>query len=158
MMDVDPIDRRLLVELTGKGRSTWTELAEIVGLSPPAVAERVRRLEQRGLIRGYTALLNAQGLGLTMLAFVNVTLDRPADRPAFLQFVAETPEVQECHHLAGEFDYLLKVCCRDTSQLEYLITEQLKGLNGVTRTRTVIALSTVKDAVELPLPLIPKEG
>lgn len=149
---MDPIDRKVLELLTNHGRITWAELGESVGLSPPAVAERVRRLEQRGVIRGYTALLDAQSLGLTLAAFIGVSLERPRYRRAFLEMVQSLPEIQECHHVAGDHDYLLKVRCRNTADLERLISEKIKGLAGVAQTRTTIVLSTCKELSAMPIP------
>lgn len=151
-MIADPIDRKVLELLETRGRMTWAELGESVGLSPPAVAERVRRLEERGVIRGYAAMLDARSLGLTLTAFIGVTLERPKHRRAFLELVDKLPEIQECHHVAGDYDFLLKVRCRDTADLEKLISERIKGRPGAAQTRTTIVLSTCKETPALPVP------
>ena len=148
---MDALDSKILAALMGDGRMTWAELALALDLSAPAAAERVRRLVERGAIRGFTALVDAQAAGCPLLAFVAVTLRRPQDRPAFLALVESLDEVQECHHVAGDDDYVLKVRCRDTAHLEVLVTDRLKGLRGVTRTRTSIALATLKETTRLPL-------
>jgi Lrp/AsnC family leucine-responsive transcriptional regulator len=135
-----------------QGRMTWAELATLLGLSAPAAAERVRQLEAKGVIRQYTALLNAEALGYPLVAFVSVVLEHPQHRTAFLDLIRTLPEVQECHHVAGEDDYLLKVRCRSTKHLEWLLNERLKALDGVSRTRTTIALNTVKETGAVPLP------
>jgi Lrp/AsnC family transcriptional regulator, leucine-responsive regulatory protein len=134
-----------------QGRITWSELAGILELSAPAAAERVRRLEERKIIKGYTALIDPEAAGCELTAFIAVTLERPEHRPAFLQRVQELAEIQECHHVTGEDDYLLKVRCRNTKGLEQLISENLKGLPGILRTRTTIVLSTTKETPVLPL-------
>jgi Lrp/AsnC family leucine-responsive transcriptional regulator len=149
---MDEIDMKALAHLMGRGRATWAELGERLGLSAPAAADRVRRLEERGVITGFSALVRPEAVGLNLAAFVAVTLWRPDDREAFLALVARSPQVQECHHVAGEHDYLLKLRCRDTRELEAVLSEKLKGLPGVTRTVTTIVLSTLKETPALPLP------
>ncbi len=131
--------------LANDARLSWAELASELDLSPPAVAERVKRLKQRGLIRGFHAVLDPPALGLGLTAYVAVTLTHPRDRAAFLKVVQKQPEVKEAHHLAGEDDYLLKVYCRDTAHLEHFLTDILKSVPGVPRTRTSIVLGTAKE-------------
>lgn len=149
---LDRTDIKIIATLLADGRKKWTDLASTLGLSSPSVAERVKRLEETQVIRGYGALVNPHALGLFLTAFVEVTLHHPRDRAPFLHFVKTTPEIQECHHIAGEFDFLLKLRCRDTEHLEHLISEDIKSLQGVLRTRTTIVLSSTKETLELPLP------
>ena len=150
-MDLDELDVKLLCALSDRGRVRWSTLAEEFGISPPAIADRVRRLEQSGAIRGYTVLLDAQKLGFDLTAFVAVTLAHPRHRQAFIDYVRAKPQVQSCHHVTGEGDYWLRICCAGTAELEQLLSEELKSLPGVVQTRTSIALSAVKDEVALPL-------
>lgn len=145
------LDYKAIGHLMAHGRASWAELAGILGLSAPAAADRVRRLEERGVIRGYAALVDPEAIGLGITAFVAVSLEKPEHRAAFLDMILRFPEVQECHHVAGEDDYLLKLRCRGTQDLERLVSDELKGLPGVQRTRTTIALSTVKETPVLPL-------
>ena len=128
-------------------------MAAEMRFSAPTVAERVKRLKQRGLIRGFHALLDPAALGLGLTAFVAVTLTHPRDRAAFLDVVRRQSEVKEAHHLAGEDDYLLKVYCRDTGHLEYFLTEILKSVPGVQRTRTSIVLGTAKELATVGVPV-----
>lgn len=134
-----------------QGRITWSELAGRLELSAPATADRVRRLEERRVIVGYTALVNPEAVGCDLMAFIAVTLEHSRYRSGFLQKVQDLPEIQECHHVTGEDDYWLKVRCRHTKDLERLISEEIKGLPGIFRTRTTIALSTVKETPVLPI-------
>ncbi|RZM75189.1 Lrp/AsnC family transcriptional regulator [Leptolyngbya iicbica] len=150
-MKPDALDCKILSELANKARMTWAELAGQLGISPPAAADRVRKLEEAGIIRGYVTQIDAPRLGYDLAAFIAVTLEHPRDRDGFLAAVQSTPEILECHHIAGDGDYLLKVRCRGTSGLEHLITAQLKELPGVTQTRTTIVLSTVKEAIAVPI-------
>lgn len=149
---LDEHDRILIARLADDARVSWAELAAKLGLSAPAVAERVKRLRQRGIIRGFHAILDPPSMGLHLTAFIAVTLTHPRDRAAFLKVVRKQGEVKEAHHLAGEDDYLLKVHCRDTSHLEYFLTNILKSVPGVQRTRTSIVLGTAKElATVLPV-------
>jgi Lrp/AsnC family leucine-responsive transcriptional regulator len=134
-----------------QARMTWAELAAQLGLSPPAAADRVRKLEERGVIQGYAARVNPQSLGYDLTAFVAVTLTHSRDRADFLAQINACAEIQECHHITGEDDYLLKVRCQGTQGLEQLITDHLKAIPGVVKTRTTIVLSTVKETTALPV-------
>ena len=144
-MELDDLDVKTLSLLCQRGRMTWAELAGQLGLSAPAAADRVKRLEERGIIAGYSARLNAEALGLDLTAFIAVTLDQPRHREGFLAAVQVNGEILECHHVTGDDDYLLKVRCCHTRALEALITNRLKAIEGVAKTRTLIVLSTVKE-------------
>lgn len=133
------------------GRTSWAELGNLLGLSAPAVADRVRKLEEKGVIKGYHAAIDPAVAGLGLAALISVSLSTSEARVPFLSFIQQTPEILECHHTAGEEDYLLKVRCRDTRDLEQLISHNLKSISGVSRTRTTIILSTIKEVSILPL-------
>jgi len=147
----DTLESKVIGKLMRDGRVCWSELAELVGLSAPAVADRVRRLEERGVIKGYAALVDAAAVGYPLTAFVSVVLDRPKGRAAFLERVRRTPEIAECHHVTGDDDYLLKVRCRSPQHLDELLSVSIKGSPEVVRTKTTIVLSTAKESVVLPL-------
>jgi len=146
------MDFKVVARLQEVGRESWTRLAELLGVTGPAAAERVRRLEERGVIRGFAALLDPAAVGARLTAFVAVTLEHPKYRRAFLERVDALAEVQECHHVAGDDDYLLKVRCSDTGHLDHVLSEELKDVPGVLRTRTTIVLGTLKETTVLPLP------
>lgn len=148
---MDTIDFKAISELMTNGRMTWAELGSCLGLSSPATAERVRRLEEQRVIMGFTALVDPEAVGCGLTAFVAITLDHPDHRPIFFDRITEMEEVQECHHVAGDDDYLLKVRCRGTRDLERVISDQLKSIPGVTKTRTTIVLSTLKESPILPI-------
>ena len=145
------LDYKALQRLMVQGRATWAEIAADLGMSAPAAAERVRKLEQQMVIKGWAALVDPAAVGYPMTAFIAVTLDRPKHRAPFLQAVMDMPAVVECHHVAGEGDYLLKVRCRGTADLDQLLSVGLKGLAGVVQTRTTIVLSTWKETVATPI-------
>jgi Lrp/AsnC family transcriptional regulator, leucine-responsive regulatory protein len=147
---VDEIDTLIVATLLHDGREAWSRIGERVGLTGPAVAERVKRLEEHQVIRGYAALVNPGAVGFPLTAFISVTLETPAHRRAFLARVGALPEIQECHHVTGDDDYLLKVRSRGPADLERLLTEQLKGGPGVVRTRTLVVLRSEKESVGLP--------
>lgn len=146
------IDKKAIRQLMEKARTTWAELGGILGLSAPAAADRVRKLEEMGVIKGYAALVNPEEVGCGLGALVSVMLERPEVRSAFLELIREMPEILECHHVAGEEDFILKVRCADTRALERIISEKIKSLPGM-RTRTTIILSTIKETPVLPLAL-----
>jgi len=150
-MLLDDQDRMLISRLTADARASWAELAAELGMSAPAVAERVKRLRAAGVIRGFHAVLDPAAVGLGLTAYVAVTLTHPRDRGSFLAMVRREVEVKEAHHMAGEDDYLLKVYCRDTAHLEHFLTNVLKAVKGVQRTRTSIVLGTAKELVSVEL-------
>ncbi|AIQ57688.1 Lrp/AsnC family transcriptional regulator [Paenibacillus borealis] len=149
---MDSLDYKIISAIMNNGRITWSELAGLLGLSSPATADRVRRLEEQGVITGYTALIDAESAGYGLAALIAVSLERPEHRQGFIELVRKLPEVQECHHTAGDDDYILKLRCRGTRDLDRIISEEIKGLPGIVRTRTTIILGTVKETPHVPLP------
>ncbi|MBN1333340.1 MAG: Lrp/AsnC family transcriptional regulator [Synergistales bacterium] len=148
---MDALDIKILKTLSVNGRMTLSELSENTGLSSPTLSERIRKLEKKRVIRGFAVLVDPEKTGFPLLSFLAVTLEKPSHRKSFLKLVADMQEVLECHHIAGDFDYLLKVRCRDTAHLEDVISNRIKSLEGVSRTRTMIALSSVKESVIQPM-------
>jgi Lrp/AsnC family transcriptional regulator, leucine-responsive regulatory protein len=104
-----------------------------------------------GVIRGYAPLLDAESLGYPLVAFVSVTLGSRRHRSAFLRAIEKLEEVSGCHHVAGDNDYLLKVRCRGTEDLDRLLARELKDRIGVAKTRTIIVLSMAKESLHVPL-------
>ena len=148
---METIDSKLLDRLQKDGRASWADLGKLVGLTPPAAAERVRKLEESGVIRGFTAVVDPSSVGAGLTSMVFVTIDRPKDRKPFLDLVNRLPEIQECHHVAGDHDYLLKIRCRGTADLERVVSEEIKSLSGVVRTYTIIVMGTAKETSFVPL-------
>ena len=144
MEPLDSADARLLDLLQQHARLKRTELGERVGLSAPAVSERMRKLEERGVVTGYHAHLDAKRLGLDVAAFVRVAVDGSANYAAFVEAATAMPEVQELHAITGEGSHLLKVRVRNTTELERLLAA-LQRLPGVHGTATSIVLSTPKE-------------
>jgi Lrp/AsnC family leucine-responsive transcriptional regulator len=148
---MDTLDRKALAHLMRQGRASWAELGQLLGLSAPAAADRVRKLEEKGIIRGYAALPNPEALGYSLVAYVFVTLDSHRKRSVFLRSIEKLEEVTECHHIAGDDDYLLKIRCRGTHDLDRLLAHELKDKLAVARTRTTVVLATSKETIEVPV-------
>lgn len=145
----DALDYEIMRQLCRRGRTSWSELATILGLSAPSAADRVKRLEEKGIIRGYAARLDYQAL-LHVTAFVAVSLSHPKHRSGFIKAVEGAQEVEECHHVAGDDDYLLKVRCWTIGHLDRFLNDHLKRIPGIARTRTTIALSSPKESPVIP--------
>lgn len=141
LAEIDVLDRRLLDALQRNARATFAELGSIVGLKPPAVHERVKRLERRGLIRGYGARVDVRALGLPLTAFVDCYTTPDCNYDDFMSRLSGMPEVCEVHSVAGEESYVCKVVTRSTQHLDDLLA-RLKAMPGMARTRTTIVLST----------------
>jgi DNA-binding Lrp family transcriptional regulator len=150
---LDDLDLELLRQLQRDSSLSKAELGRLLNLSQPAVHHRIKRLEERGYIQRYVALLDRELLGLDLLCFVQVSVQKHHRDHivAFEQAVQAMPEVLDCHHLTGEFDFLLKVVVTHRKALETLLVERLSTLPGVTRLQTSVVLSEVKCVTELPL-------
>lgn len=142
---MDDIDRSILEALKENARMTVSEISKRACLSVPAVTERIRKMDESGLIEGYTVKVSRSKSGYRLLAFVLVVIDRTEQIPAFRAFVEDCAEILECHHLAGEYDYLLKVLVTDTAELETFLSRTLKSVPGVVRSNTMISLSSIKE-------------
>jgi Lrp/AsnC family leucine-responsive transcriptional regulator len=147
---LDEIDLRLLELLQGHGRTSQHDLAQAVGLSSPAVGERLRKLEERGIIRRFTAVLDPKMLGRDVTAFIAVGIAGSTYYGEFRQRVTDHPEVLECHSITGQGSHLLKIRTDSTSTLEALLAE-IQSWAGVQWTTTSIVLSTVKETSALEL-------
>ena len=152
--DLDDVDLHLLRLLQQDARRSNQALADTVGLSPSACLRRVRRLEERGVVTGYTALLDARAVGSGRTVVVEVTLasQREEELAAFEQAVLGVPGLRACHLLAGEADYLLVLAVDDVDASERIHREHLARLPGTTRLRTSVALRTVVDRPQAALP------
>lgn len=150
---LDEIDLAILRELQQDGRVSNVELARRVNLSPPATHSRVKRLEEEGYIRDYVALLDKERVGYDMTCFISVSLQlhQHEELEGFHKTVNDIPEVLECYHVTGEFDYLLKVLMRSRQDLQQLIVNRLTPLPGVARIYTSLVLTEVKSTTVIPL-------
>jgi Lrp/AsnC family leucine-responsive transcriptional regulator len=142
---LDGKDRKILALVQRDGKLPQAEIAKRVGLSAAAINERLRKLENAGVIRRYVALVDPQAVGASVTAFVEVFIEHPRFESAFITKVRSMDEVQEVHHITGEFSLLLKLRVAGMEALQQLLIHHLNALEGVRQTRTVIALSTSKE-------------
>ena len=140
MAGVEDIDRRIVGLLARDGRMSYTDLGKATGLSTSAVHQRVRRLEERGVIRGYVAVVDAEAVELALTAFISIRPIDPSAPDDAPERLRELAEIEACHSVAGEESYILKVRVRAPSDLESLLA-RIRSAAGVT-TRTTIVLST----------------
>ena len=150
---LDTLDSKILHHLQQNGRISNAELSRRVELSPPATHARLKRLEEQGYIREYTALLNPEKVGFDMLCLINVSLQMHTTEQVenFRKAIQEMPEVLECYHITGEFDYLLKVVINNRRGLEHFVVKRLTPLPGIARIYTSLILAEVKATTALPL-------
>lgn len=150
---LDRTDRRILNILQKDGGTTNVELARQVGLAPATTLDRVRKLRQNGVIRGYVALVDSAKVEQSTVAFVSISLqEHGAERlDAFRTHVESLPEVMECYHVSGESDFLLKVVARDIGTYEDFLLHRLTSIPFIGRIHTSFVLSTVKHDTRLPI-------
>lgn len=150
---LDEVDIQILAILQADGRITNADLAKKVNLSPPSVLQRVRTLEKAGLIKGYFAVLDAERLGLKIVALAMISLSLHQEQPIerFRRAINDIPEVLECYHVSGEFDFLLKITVRDIRAYEALIREKLSKIKGIGQIKTSFVLATTKHTTQLPM-------
>ena len=150
---LDSIDLRILKALQIKGRITNAELADEVNLSPSACHRRIQRIEERGFIKDYVALLDSRKVGVPTTVFVEITLTAQADEilDAFEKAVSRIPDILECHLMAGSADYILKVVAEDTEDYSRIHRQHLTRLPGVAQMQSSFALRTVFKTTALPI-------
>lgn len=143
---LDRIDRKILNLLQEDGRISNVKLAEMIHLSPTPCLERVKRLEKEGYIRNYVAILDPKMLDAALVSFIEVSLDRTTTRALdnFREEVMRMDEVQECHMVAGGFDYLIKVRTRDMEHYRRFLGEQLSSIKDISSTHTYVVMEEIK--------------
>jgi Lrp/AsnC family leucine-responsive transcriptional regulator len=148
---MDEIDRNITVALQLDGSAGLAELAKVAGLSVSATAERVKRLEERGVIRGWRADLDAVQAGCPLLVHILVTVAPGRDETAFRKAMRRQDSVLECHAITGDWTYLLKVRLADLPALDAFLNDELRAQPGVQRVETLLAIATVKETSILPV-------
>lgn len=148
---MDAIDLRILEILQRDARVTQQDIARRVKLSQPSVADRIRKLEARGVILGYFAKVDPAQLGKDITAFIGVGISHPKYFEQFGKKVMAIPDVLECHRVAGNESYLLKIRTENTKSLDRLLVEQLRTIPGVFRTETTLVLSSIKEDLALSI-------
>ncbi len=145
---LDEIDVKILEILQRKGRTKRNNLAEAVGLSIPSVGDRLKKLEDGGIITGYHAVVDSKRLGKDITAFIFVTIDSSKHYHQFIEHAAALDEILECHAITGEGSHLLKVRTTNTASLEKLLAK-IQAWSGVMSTRTNLVLSTSKETTRI---------
>ena len=150
---LDEVDIQLLGLLQSEGRITNADLAKKVGLSPPSVLQRVRTLENAGLVKEYVALLDYEKLGLRITAWVQITLSLHQDQAIerFRTQVSELAEVMECYHVSGDYDFLLKVVVRDMKAYEQFVSKRLSRIRGIGKINTSFVFGVNKHTTQIAL-------
>ncbi len=150
---LDHVDSKILRLLQEDGRVTNADLAREIGLSPPSMLQRVRKLEQAGYVRQYTAILDHEALGYTIVVMAMISLALHQEKPIekFQAAVLNIPEVLECLHVSGEHDFMLKIVAKDMHDYERIVREQLSTIKGVGRIQSNFVLGINKDTCSLPI-------
>jgi len=152
-IEFDRIDRKILAHLQEHGRATNLELAAAISLSPAQCHRRHKRLEELGVIARYETRLSAQHLGLGVVAFIHIAMEKGHLRelPQFKDLILDLPQVIECYSVTGDFDYVIKVIARDLKSLSQFLMETLMGLPGVNGVRSSVCLDEIKCTSALPI-------
>jgi DNA-binding Lrp family transcriptional regulator len=153
LLELNKTDMDILREVQEDGRISNVELANRIELSPPATHARLRRLQSHGYIKRYVALLDQEKMGFDMTCFVSISLRMhgPQELSGFRKSVSELPEVLDCYHVTGEFDYLLRIVVRNRKELQRFVEQKLTPIPGVARIYTSLVLEEIKASTSLPL-------
>ncbi|KPI46927.1 Lrp/AsnC family transcriptional regulator [Clostridioides difficile] len=144
---MDKIDFKIINSLKKNSRASTSEISRQVNLSIPAVSERIKKIEQSNIIQKYTIQINREKTKYKLLAFIFINTDLSESMEDFKQAILKHETVLECHHISGEYDYLIKVLAEDTSDLEEFISVTLKRIKGIQKANTTIVLSTIKEEI-----------
>jgi len=139
-IEIDGIDKEILRDLMEDARKPILQIANKVGISGAAIHQRLRKLEQAGVIAGSKFIVNAKVLGYSTMAFIGIYLDKAASNPEAVKELGKIPEVLECHYTTGNWSILIKVICRDNEHLMQLLNKRIQPIAGVSRTETFISL------------------
>ena len=139
-MKIDGIDKKILIELTHNSRTPILEISRKIGISGAAIHQRIRKLNDSGLISGQHLKLNPKALGYTTLAFIGVYFDTTERNYLAIKEMKKIPEILECHYTTGNWSVLIKVLCKNNEHLMALLNKQIQSINGVSRTETFISL------------------
>lgn len=153
---MDEIDVKILNILQENARTPNAEIARQLAMAPSGILERVRKLEERGMITAYEARLNAEAVGLGLVAFVFVKTDDQIGSMAATKQLAKIPEAQEVHDIAGEDCHLVKLRVRDARHLKQILREHFGKIKSVRSTRTTIVLETIKETGKVAVPEVKK--
>jgi len=149
---LDKSDRQILKLMQEDGRVSNADLARKVGLSPPSMLQRVRKLEKGGYIKGYFTQVDAEKMGFSLVVIAMISLSMHQDQPIdqFISGIAEVPEVLECYHVSGDFDFMLKIVAKDMHDYERILRERLASIKAVGKIHSCFVLSISKETNILP--------
>jgi len=147
---LDDLDIKVLKILQKEGRTKRNELADAAGMSLPAISERLNKLEEKKIIEGYYAKLNRKAFGYDIMAYILVMMESSKYYKSLISHVEKLPQILECHSVLGEGSHLLKAISKNTESLEKLLSE-IQSWSGVTATKTIFVLSTIKETTELDI-------
>jgi Lrp/AsnC family leucine-responsive transcriptional regulator len=150
-MTIDDIDLRILDMLQRNGKLSQAKIAGAVGLTTPSVNERIKKMERHGMIKGFVALLDHEKMGFPLTAYVDIALEHPRFEKAFVDELEKLLDVQDCHYIAGEYSYRLKVKAADPAGLAEFLQRRILTIKGVARARTELSLASKKESTLLPL-------
>lgn len=153
---MDAIDVKIINYLIENSRVNSSEISEKIKLSVSAVIERIKKLENSGIIKQYSLILNNSALGKDVSALISVSLDNPRYNNDFEEMIRQNSHIVEAHYIAGDYDYSLKIVTANTKSLEKVLND-IKSVPGVSKTRTMIVFSTIKEAHSSAIKL-PKKG
>jgi len=139
-IEIDGIDKEILRALMNDARTSILEIARNVGISGAAIHQRLRKLENSGLISGSKFTINPKALGYTTMAFVGIYLDKAMNNPEAVKQLQKIPEVLECHYTTGNWSIFIKILCKDNEHLMHLLNKEIQSIQGVSRTETVVSL------------------
>lgn len=150
---LDKSDRHILKLLQQDGRISNADLARKIGLSPPSMLQRVRKLENAGFIKGYSTQLNPEKLGFHLFVIAQVSLSMHQDKPIeqFVDEIMKVPEVLACYHVSGDYDFMLKIVAKDMHDYERIVKENLASIKVVGKIHSCFVLSTNKETEILPI-------
>lgn len=150
---MDTVDRKILMELQQNAKQNTKEIAMKVGLTVTPTYERIKKLEQNGLIKKYVALLDRNLIGKQIIAYCQITLFKHQKEliDIFRDSILKLPEVMECHHVSGNFDFLLKVAAEDMNQFQEFISERLSVVEGISTIHSSFVMNSFKNTNEFPL-------
>ena len=150
---MDDIDKKIVSLLQVEGRISCEKIGSTIGLSVSAANERIKKLQKQGIITGWGAQISPQKMGFDILSFVQILLGENNNENSFLENIVKIPEVLECHHITGEWSYLIKLRCKNIHHFEQVLGKKIKPIPGILRTHTLIALSSPLERTILPLEL-----
>ena len=140
-VEIDGIDKEILRSLMNDARKPILEIARKIGISGAAIHQRLRKLDESGLIAGSKFVINPKVLGYSTMAFIGIYLDKAMRNPEAVKQLKEIPEVLECHYTTGNWSILIKILCKDNEHLMFLLNDKVQTIEGVSRTETFISLN-----------------